>query len=101
MTPRERVLRAVAHQPTDRAPADYGAPQASTGDTSYRVTGLINGETYNFAVRARDAAPYNNTDTNTIVLQAVPQGLSTVSKTDTNYYANGTTTTWRDSRGDT
>jgi uroporphyrinogen decarboxylase len=30
MTPRERVLRAIAHQPTDRAPADYGAHQDVT-----------------------------------------------------------------------
>lgn len=30
MTSRERVLRAIAHKPTDRAPADYGAIQAVT-----------------------------------------------------------------------
>lgn len=30
MTSRERVLQAVAHRPTDRAPADYGAHQAVT-----------------------------------------------------------------------
>ncbi|MDT8422430.1 MAG: CxxxxCH/CxxCH domain-containing protein, partial [Desulfuromonadales bacterium] len=68
----------------------YGAPQASTGDTHFRATGLSDGQTYNFAVRARDA--YGNTDTNTIVLQAIPQGLSTVPKTNVNYYADGTAT---------
>jgi predicted CxxxxCH...CXXCH cytochrome family protein len=70
---------------------DYDTPQASTKDTSYRVTGLTNGQSYNFAVRAKDF--YNNTDTNTITLQAIPQGLSMVPKTNTIYYANGTTTT--------
>ena len=70
---------------------NYGvAPSASTRDTSYRVTGLTNGQSYNFAVRAKDA--YNNRDTNTITLQAIPQGLNAVPKADTAYYANGTAT---------
>lgn len=30
MTSQERVLQAIAHKPTDRAPADYGATQAVT-----------------------------------------------------------------------
>ena len=30
MTPRERVLQAIAHRPTDRAPANYGAHQGVT-----------------------------------------------------------------------
>ena len=30
MTPRERVLQAIDHRPTDRAPADYGAHQTVT-----------------------------------------------------------------------
>ena len=30
MTSRERVLQAIAHKPTDRAPADYGAHPSVT-----------------------------------------------------------------------
>ena len=63
----------------------YGAPQASTQDTSYRVTGRTDNQTYNFAVRAKDF--YNNTDTNTIVLQAIPQGLSEVPKTSQAHFS--------------
>lgn len=43
MTSRERVLRAVAHKPTGRAPADYGAIQAVT-DGLIRKLGVANDE---------------------------------------------------------
>ena len=41
MTSRERVLRAIAHKPTDRAPADYGAHQEVT-DGLIRKLGVAN-----------------------------------------------------------
>lgn len=43
MTPRERVLQAIAHKPTDRAPADYGAHQAVT-DGLIQKLGVANAE---------------------------------------------------------
>ncbi|MDT8442159.1 MAG: CxxxxCH/CxxCH domain-containing protein [Desulfuromonadales bacterium] len=66
---------------------DGTSPQVSTRDTRYRVTGLTDGNTYNFGVRARDAA--GNIDSNTVTMQAIPQGLASVPKTGKTYYANG------------
>ncbi len=43
MTSRERVLRAIAHKPTDRAPADYGGLQVVT-DGLIRKLGVANYE---------------------------------------------------------
>ena len=43
MTPRERVLQAIAHNPTDRAPADYGAHQSVT-DGLIQKLGVANAE---------------------------------------------------------
>ena len=43
MTSRERVLQAIAHQPTDRAPADYGAIPAVT-DALIRKLGVADYE---------------------------------------------------------
>ena len=43
MTSRERVLQAIVHQPTDRAPADYGAIPAVT-DALIRKLGVADAE---------------------------------------------------------
>ena len=43
MTSRERVLQAIAHQPTDRTPADYGAIPAVT-DALIRKLGIADAE---------------------------------------------------------
>ena len=43
MTSRERVLQAIAHKPTDRMPADFGALQAVT-DALVRKTGVADAE---------------------------------------------------------
>ncbi|MCX6944557.1 MAG: hypothetical protein NT173_07325 [Opitutales bacterium] len=43
MTPRERVLQAIAHRPTDRTPADYGAIPAVT-DALIRKLGVADAE---------------------------------------------------------
>lgn len=40
------------------------------------ITGLTNGQTYRFAVRAVDAAPVPNEDTNTVTIAATPSGNS-------------------------
>ncbi len=49
-----------------------GAPNAATTGLDYRVTGLVNGKTYTFAVRAADNVATPNVDGNTTTLSAVP-----------------------------
>ncbi len=49
---------------------DYGAPDFSTSDSYFQVTGLANGETYFFVVKARDGL--GQRDGNVVELSATP-----------------------------
>ncbi|KIH77879.1 hypothetical protein GFER_04465 [Geoalkalibacter ferrihydriticus DSM 17813] len=55
---------------------DWNNPQATTTATAFHVTGLQNGLDYLFAVRARDASPAQNIDTNAVIRIAIPQSPS-------------------------
>ncbi|MCK5292011.1 MAG: hypothetical protein KAR39_08360 [Thermoplasmata archaeon] len=49
---------------------DFFLPNATTQNTNYEVTGLTNGNTYYFVVRAEDAA--GNEETNSVEMSAIP-----------------------------
>jgi hypothetical protein len=51
---------------------NYGSENYTTQDVYYNVTGLTNGQWYNFVVRAQDSA--SNMDTNTVNRSATPSG---------------------------
>jgi hypothetical protein len=53
---------------------DYNNENYTTTNTYYNVTGLTNGQWYNFIVRAQDSA--SNMDTNTVNKSAIPSGTS-------------------------
>ncbi len=53
---------------------NYGFENYTTQGVYYNVTGLTNGQWYNFVVRAQDSA--SNMDTNTVNKSATPSGTS-------------------------
>lgn len=53
---------------------DYNNENYTTTNTYYNVTGLTNGQWYNFVVRAQDSA--SNMDDNTVNKSATPSGTS-------------------------
>ena len=53
---------------------DYATEDYTTQNNYYNATGLINGQWYNFVVRAQDAA--SNMETNTVNKSATPSGAT-------------------------